>query len=455
MDEVAGAEVTGRGGGAAALRSPVGILACSGVLPLELARATVAAGRPVHIVAIEGSADPGIAAFPHAWAGLGQVGRILGSFHGAGCREMVIAGGIERPDLRRLKLDIGFVRHLPTVLSLTRGGDDSVLRRVVRFFEGQGFIVRGVGEIAPSLLAGDGALGNGQPSSSNRAAIGRARRLIEALGPFDVGQAVVATANGIVAIEGVRGTDAMLAELTRGSAGAGPAIKGVLVKASKPGQELRVDLPTIGLKTMAGAIDAGLDGVAIGAGTAIVLDREEVRKLADTVGLFVVGFGAEWDEGADPDMLAPAPPALVPPAAPPIVHSRRAPTPSDRRDIGIARRLMPILRRHQAGRFAVVAGEHVLGVAGALPVEALIASLSGRSHWGRHLLRDRIGTLAIDVGAGGDPAPGLTIELFRAAMAARLAGIVCLGGPLPEAIRTDCIGWANEAKVFLMAEASP
>ena len=119
----------------------------------------------MHFVAIEGFAPPGVAAYPHTVASLGQVGRILRSFREAGCRDLIIAGGIERPDLFRLKLDLGFFKSLRTVLSLTRGGDDSVLRRIVGFFEAQGFCVRGVAEIAPHLLARAGGLGPGPTST--------------------------------------------------------------------------------------------------------------------------------------------------------------------------------------------------------------------------------------------------------------------------------------------------
>jgi DUF1009 family protein len=125
-------------------RDPLGILACAGSLPIEIAEAATNAGRSVHLVGIAGFAEPGIAAYSHTIVSLGQVGRMLSSLRGAGCRELVIAGALRRPNLLKVRVDHGFFRAIGTVLRLTRGGDDSVLRRIVRFFESEGFVVVGV-----------------------------------------------------------------------------------------------------------------------------------------------------------------------------------------------------------------------------------------------------------------------------------------------------------------------
>ena len=428
---------------------PVGILAGGGVLPLDVARAVRDQGRAVHIIAIEGHADAEVAAFPHEWINVGRIGRILASFREAGCRELVIAGAIERPNLLRLRIDRGFVRHLPTLLAMTRGGDDSVLRRVVRFFENSGFVVRGAAELAPDLMATVGPIGKHRPSGQQWAAIARAERLIRALGPFDVGQGAVVTSDKVIAIEGVRGTDAMLSDLGPDGCGAGLGRGAVLVKLAKPGQEMRVDLPTIGPTTLERAAAAGLAGIAVGAGGGIVLDRPSLMARADAAGLFVTGI-----EGA-PACARPKPAIAYGAAAPLTLLGRTAPTPSDRRDLGVARRLLPILGAEGAGYATVVAGEHVLAVSGALPVEKLIAPLAARSLWGLRALRGRTGTLGLDLQAiplPEDRARHLGIDLFRAAKEARLAGIGVFGAAIPESAKADAIAWANEAGLFLMSE---
>ncbi len=409
----------------------------------------------MHIVALEGFADAtGMAAFSHEWAGLGQVGRILSSFRRNGCRELIIAGTLQRPNLLRLKIDGGFVRHLPTVAKLTRGGDDSVLRRVVRFFEAEGFTVVGVPDAAPELLAPAGELASAVRSADHDRAVARASAVIRALGPFDVGQAVVATPDRVVAVESIRGTDAMLSELGPDGAGAGTARGGVLVKLTKPGQELRVDLPAIGPMTAERVRAAGLAGIAVGAGAAVVLERDGLRARADEAGLFVSGIV----EGAPPaSMQAPRPrwsPSDIAQLSPLVPLSRRVPTPSERRDITISRELIETIRCAGAGRATVVAREHALLVQGALPLVPLLAPLGRRSHWGLRFFCSQIGTLALDLTGLDDAtvADGYSMDIFRAARDARLAGIVCLGRPVPERLIRDWAGWANDGKLFLMME---
>lgn len=431
-------------------REPLGILAAGGNLPLDIAASVAASGRPVHIVALAGFADAGVERWPHDWVSLGQIDRLLGSFRKAGCRELVIAGALQRPNLLKLKFDLGVLRQLPTIRKLTRGGDDGALRRVVRFFEGENFQVRGVADVAPHLLAPAGLLGSVAMTEAHHAAIARAQRFMSALGSFDVGQAVVATADRIVAVEGVRGTDAMLAEVGPTGCGGAQATGGVLVKLSKPGQELRVDLPTIGPVTVARAVAAGLGGIAVGAGASIVMESKLVAAAADAAPLFVAGIE-----------VASLPPTAVEPAADTspctglVVLGRRAPTPSDRRDVALSRRLLQVLAAEGGGHSAVVAREQVLVIAGALPIDGMVRPLGERSHWGLRLLRSRIGVLSLNL-TGMSPAEigaRYGVHLFTAARDGRLAIIVCDGAPIPDELRSDWIAWADEAKLCLMGLA--
>ncbi len=438
--------------------SPLGILAAAGKLPLDIATAARRQNRDVHIVALRGLADPAVVAFPHEWAHLGQLNRLIGSFQRAGCRDLIIAGAMQRPNLWHQRIDAGFLSNLPTILKLTRGGDDGVLRRVVRFFEGKGFTVKGVADVAPDLLAPADALGIKAPVAADEAAIALGNRVIASLGPFDVGQAIVATASRIIAVEGIRGTDAMLAELGPGGSAAGLGNGAVLVKLAKPSQELRIDLPTIGPTTVERARAAGLSGIAVGSHRSIVLEREATAAAADAAGLFIVGVGQSGSpavlspRGMTPPMLTPVELAKVVPLA---VMARRAPTPSERRDIGLARQIMPVLRHENVGRAVVVAREHVLMVAAALPVAPLLRPLGERNHWGLRLVRGQIGALVLDFTGLDNTAieRTTTIELFRAVRDARLAGVACLGRPIPELLAKECAAWANDGGFFLMGES--
>jgi DUF1009 family protein len=197
---------------------------------------------------------------------------------------------LRRPDIWRAGVDWGLIRHFPTIWGLTRGGDDSILRRVVRFFEGQGFTVRGAHEYAPSLLAPLGTLGAVRPTAEHEGDIARAQALLQATARFDVGQAAVVARGYVLAVEAAEGTDEMLKRCGQLRQWGRKGRSGVLVKLPKAGQELRVDMPAIGANTVENVAAAGLAGIAVASGQVIIADLEETVRLADKHGVFVVGI---------------------------------------------------------------------------------------------------------------------------------------------------------------------
>jgi DUF1009 family protein len=247
-------------------------------------------GVPLHIIAISGEAHDEIERFPHTWVKWGEIGKMFRALDQNGCGDLVIIGGVNRPDFSNVRLDLGAIKTLPFILSLGKGGDDHVLSRVVRFFEEKGYRVHGAGDVAPELLAGEGVLGDKRPSADDKADIEIALGVVSALGRLDVGQAAVVTRGHVIAVEAAEGTDAMLArcaELRARSTRRGPA--GVVVKAPKPGQERRVDLPTIGPDTVRQAAAAGLAGIAVIAGQVLMAERDATIAAANEHGLFLVG----------------------------------------------------------------------------------------------------------------------------------------------------------------------
>src|SRR6185295_8853138 len=266
----------------------IGILAGGGRLPLTIAESVIERGGSVHIVAIEGEADVAIARFPHTWVNWGQVGRMVSTLRKR-ADALVIVGGVRRPNLWKLRPDWGFLFSLPQILEMMAGGgDDSVLSRVVRFFEAKGITVRGAHEVAPGLLVLGGPAGALSLDRQGLADAELGFAVRAALGALDAGQAVVTEGGRVLAIEGAEGTDAMLrriADLRGGRAGAAPG--GVLAKGPKPGQELRVDMPAIGPRTVEGAAAAGLAGVAVEAGAVLLLDRTEAIAEADACGIAI------------------------------------------------------------------------------------------------------------------------------------------------------------------------
>src|SRR6476660_3934282 len=276
----------------AASDGPLAIIAGGGTLPAALADAALAKGRAVHILGISGEADDKIALYPHTWLKWGEVGKLFATLEDQGCRDLVIIGAVTRPDLANVKFDFGAIRNLPFLLSLGVGGDDHVLSSVVRFFEGKGYRVHGAGDVAPELLAGEGTLGNKSPSTADKADIEMAFKVVRALGRLDVGQAAVVVKGHVLAVEAAEGTDAMLVrcvELRELGWTRRRNRAGVLVKAPKPGQEERVDLPTIGPETVRKAAAAGLAGIAVAARQVLIAERAATIEAANEHGLFLLG----------------------------------------------------------------------------------------------------------------------------------------------------------------------
>jgi len=283
------------------IKGPLGIIAGRGSLPCVLAEAASARGLPFHIVGIRGEAEDEIERFPHTWVKWGEVGKMLHTLDQNGCGDIVIIGGVNRPDFSNFRLDSGALKTLPFILSLGKGGDDNVLSRVVRFFEQKGYRVHGAGDIAPELLAEEGVLGSRTPSAEDEDDIELALRVIDALGRLDVGQAAVVIKGYVIAVEAAEGTDAMLtrcAELRETGRTGRRSRAGVLVKAPKPGQEERVDLPTIGPDTVAKSAAAGLAGIAVAAGHVLIAERDATIAAADRDGLFLLGVTLAEHEGA-------------------------------------------------------------------------------------------------------------------------------------------------------------
>ncbi|GBE43178.1 hypothetical protein BMS3Bbin10_01254 [bacterium BMS3Bbin10] len=261
-------------------------------MPLKVANAATSAGRAVHIFALRGAAEPEIENFSHTWINFGHIGKILSVSKAENCGEMVIVGSARRPRLADLRIDFGALWSLPSLLGLMAGGDNSVLTGIIEFFESKGFKVLGAHEIAPELMAGKGVFSRRRPGKADRKDIAIGLEVIAALGALDVGQATVVAQQYVLAVEAAEGTDRMLQrckDLNKWGKSGSRKRSGVLVKCAKPGQERRIDLPTVGPETIRHASKAGLAGIAIAANEVLIVDREQFIKAADDAGLFVIG----------------------------------------------------------------------------------------------------------------------------------------------------------------------
>ena len=270
----------------------LGIIAAGGDLPLMLADACRAEARPYFVVALEGFAPDGVQAHPHVIAGVGQAGRMIAALKAEGCREVVMAGRMHRPDFRRLKVDWKGALLVPRFLAEAGRGDDALFRVIVSLFASEGIAVVGPETVLADLVAPEGAIGRLAPGADDMADIARAFEVTAAMGALDIGQAVAVARGLVLAVEAAEGTDAMIARiatLPEDIRGTSEARRGVLLKASKPRQERRVDLPAIGPHTIEAAARAGLAGVAVEAGAALMIGRAAIATAADAAGLWVAG----------------------------------------------------------------------------------------------------------------------------------------------------------------------
>lgn len=241
--------------------------------------------RPAFILAIEGQTSPELVSrMEHAWVRLGAVGSAIDALRDAKCREVVFAGAIKRPSLLNLGLD-GRGAKLFAKLGKAALGDDRLLTVLVEELEGEGLSVVGADDVLAGLLVEAGTLGRFAPDELASVDISLGLEVAKAVGALDVGQAVIVQQGVVLGVEGVEGTNALIArcaELAREGPG------GVLVKVKKPTQDRRVDLPTIGVDTVHAAARAGLRGIAIEAGATLVLHREDVVCAANEAAIFIV-----------------------------------------------------------------------------------------------------------------------------------------------------------------------
>lgn len=271
----------------------LGVIAGGGELPVRIAEHCASTGAPYYVARILGVTDAVLSSHPGGDFGLGEMGARFKALREAGCDAVTFVGMVKRPDFKSLKLDGRAALMMPRVLAAARKGDDALLRVLGDEHEREGFRLVGADEVLAALLAPPGAFGAVSPDADQRADIAKGADVAAALGSWDVGQGCVVCDGLVLALEAQEGTDAMLArvaELPVEIRGVDGARRGVLVKRPKPIQDRRIDLPTIGLPTVEAVARAGLAGIAVEAGGALVMQREALIRRADELGLFVYGF---------------------------------------------------------------------------------------------------------------------------------------------------------------------
>ncbi len=273
---------------------PIAIISGYGSLPGEIARGAVASGRRPLMIGIEGEAEKSIEEFDHRYMNLGQFGALLKLLKKYHIKQIVMAGGVHsRPELLKMKIDWGAISSIPKAMAMLLGGDDNLLSGLIKLFEERDIEVVGAHQVAPELLAQKGSLAGKKPGKKDMQNIELAAAACRALGELDIGQAAIAEANRVIAVEGVEGTDGLIRRIVEMRASGRMPQKGkngVLVKLMKSGQDHRVDMPAIGPNTILAVKDAGLFGIVVDANKSLILQRKETLALAAQHKIYLYGY---------------------------------------------------------------------------------------------------------------------------------------------------------------------
>lgn len=278
----------------------MGLLAAWGRYPILVAQALRREGWHIYCLGVHGHADPALQELcdEFAWVGAGGLGRAIRFFQRHGVHDATMAGKFQKVILLQPWF---WFRHLPDLKTLRRlivphlitrrkdNKDDSLLLTLVDAFAMDGIRFRPATDYAPELLVKRGQLSRGGPSAAQWKDIEFGWRLAKEMGRLDVGQSVMVKDQTALAVEAIEGTDQCIRRA------GGLCRKGgfAVVKVAKPQQDMRFDVPTIGLQTLQTMLEAGAKVLAVEAARTIVLDEAEVIEFANRHGLIVVSLAQD------------------------------------------------------------------------------------------------------------------------------------------------------------------
>lgn len=261
--------------------SDLAIIAGQGDLPAELA----ARHPQARLFALEGFVPdlPDIGIFR-----LERLVPFLDGLVEDGIKRVIFAGAVRRPPLNPEAFDAKTATLVPRIAMAMQSGDDAALREVIAIFEEWGLHVLGLPDLAADLIPGAGVLA-GSPTPRDETDAARAAQILSVTGPLDIGQGAVVAGGLCLALETLPGTAAMLEFVATHTQNSRKG--GVVFKAPKPGQDMRIDMPAIGPDTVAQAARAGLSGIAWAAGQVVMLRRDATVQAAREAGIFL------WSRG--------------------------------------------------------------------------------------------------------------------------------------------------------------
>lgn len=259
------------------LPSKLGIVAGGGILPQKLRAFCNDNQIDSFTIGFEGHADPAIA---DRLMRIGEAGSIISAFRAQGCNDLVLIGSVTRPKFSEMRPDLRTAAFFAK-LGFRALGDDGLLKAVRAELEDEGFTIHGIHELMPDLLLSAGVLTKAAPDDAVYEDIHEGLMASRHIGKRDIGQSVVVCNGDVVGTEDENGTNALIKRAAQKGA--------ILVKSSKPQQDRKLDMPTIGSETVRLCASLGYRGIAAEAGGVLLADRAEMIEAADNAGLFVVG----------------------------------------------------------------------------------------------------------------------------------------------------------------------
>ncbi len=262
----------------------IGLIAGGGQFPLMAAQAARKQGLRVVAVALLGETDTGLSEeVDHlVWIKLGQLGRLIKAFKKHGVRNALMAGGIRKRRMFEIRPDL---RALSVVSKLAVFHDDDILRALARELAGEGIEIVSSISYLPQLLAPPGCFTKRRPSKTEKEDIQFGWKVAAKLGELDIGQCVVLRKKTVLAVEAIEGTDETI---LRG--GKLAREKAVVVKTSKPGQDLRFDVPSVGLETIKVMSRVNASVLAIEAEKSLLFDKPDMIEYANKAGITIVSY---------------------------------------------------------------------------------------------------------------------------------------------------------------------
>lgn len=264
------------------------IVAGKGDLPKMIIKKCQEQGREFIVILINGEpSNVDFLEYDHHIVGFSEISRILNILKTNQIKELVFAGGVTKPSMSGIKADGKGAVLLTKILGNKFFGDDNLLSTIINFFEQEGFKVIGADKIIDDLLAQKGFMGNVKSDSAMQKDIEIGQNALRVMSDLDIGQAVVVQQKQIIGVEAIEGTDALIKrcadlQFKQGS-------KPVLVKMKKHNQSTKIDLPALGVDTIKNLAKSGFSGVAVQADFCLIINQKEVVRLADELGVFVIG----------------------------------------------------------------------------------------------------------------------------------------------------------------------